>query len=98
MELASVKVMLRQKISESESLKTALTEAEKALLDVKTNSAIQDSAETERSLSAEISLRQRLQHEFESSNLLFEQEKEALSRQCQELAESLADIQTQHSR
>lgn len=98
MELTTIKVMLREKITESDSLKSTLEETEKKLSEIEAEAAVRDSAEVERCLSAEVSLRQRLQVEYESTTSLYEQEKQALTRRCHELAESLADIDSHHSR
>lgn len=84
--------MIREKLAEIDSVRSALTDAEKHLMNERTTIAVRDFAETERNLSAEMSLRQRLQLEFETSSRLFEEEKKALTIRCQELAQTLAEI------
>ncbi len=97
-ELMAVKVMMRDKISEAESLKTVLAEVEQNLVEEKAAAADRDSAEVERSLSAEVSLRQQLQLEHDTSTRLFEEERQALTMRCQELVHSLAETDDDRSR
>ncbi|KAI9565256.1 hypothetical protein GHT06_009039 [Daphnia sinensis] len=97
-ELLANKVMMREKLAEVDSLKAALAEVEQKLIEERAVAAIQNSAETERSLSAEVALRQRLQLEYENSSRVFEEEKQALTMRCQELAHSLAEVDCDRSR
>ena len=97
-ELLANKVMMREKLAEVESLRAALTEVEQKLIEERASAAIRDSAETERSLSAEVSLRQRLQLEYETSSRLFEEGRQALTMRCQELTHSLAEVDSDRSR
>jgi hypothetical protein len=97
-ELLANKLMVREKITEVESLRAALTEVEQKLIEERNAASIRDSAETERSISAEVSLRQRLQLEFETSSRLFEDERRALTVRCQDLAHSLSEVDSDRSR
>lgn len=97
-ELLANKVMMREKLAEVETLRAAFTEVEQKLLEERATAAIRDSAETERNLSAEVSLRQRLQLEYETSSRLFEEERQALTMRCQELTQSLAEVDSDRSR
>lgn len=90
--------MIREKVSEAENLRTELAEAEQNLGKVRADVALRDSAETERCLSAEVSLRQRLQLEYETSSRIIEEEKQALTMRCQQLVHSLADVESDRSK
>lgn len=97
-ELLANKVMMREKLAEADTLRAALAEVEQKLLEERAVAAIQNSAETERTLSAEVSLRQRLQLEYETSSRILEEEKQALTMRCQELVNSLAEVDCDRSR
>ncbi|XP_046643874.1 TATA element modulatory factor-like isoform X2 [Daphnia pulicaria] len=97
-ELLANKVMMREKLAEVETLRAAFFEVEQKLLEERATAAIRDSAETERNLSAEVALRQRLQLEYETSSRLFEEERQALTMRCQELTQSLAEVDSDRSR
>lgn len=90
--------MMREKISEAESLRNELSETEKNLERVRAAAALRDSAEMERCLSAEVSLRQQLQLEYETSSRIIEEEKQALTMRCQELVHSLAEVEGDRSK
>lgn len=97
-EMEANKFLLRDLNTEVESLKKALTEASKELAELRNEAAIRQSAETERNLSVEISLRQRLEGEFETSKRMFEEEKLALNLRCGELMKTLATVDSERSR
>lgn len=97
-EVLANKVMMREKLAEADSLRAALAEVEQKLIEERAVAAIQNSAETERSLSAEVALRQRLQLEYEISSRAFEEEKQALTMRCQELVHSLAEVDCDRSK
>lgn len=94
----ATKVMMRDKISEAETFKIALAEVEQNLIEERAVAAARDSAETERCLSAEVSLRQRLQLEYDTSTRVFEEERQALTMRCQELVHSLSEVDNDRSR
>lgn len=91
-ELTAIKMVMREKLSEIESLKALLVEVEQNLAKERASAASRDSAETERFLSVEVSLRQSLQLEYAASTRQIEEETQALRIRCQELIQSLAEV------
>ncbi len=98
LELEANKCVTRNLTTEIESLRRALSEVKDELAQVRSETAARDSAETERNLSAEVSLRQQLQLEFETSRQLFEEEKQALTLRSQELIHTISVVDSEYSR
>lgn len=97
-ELEANKFVIRGLHEERDALQTALTEAKKELAVLSSEAEVRNSTEMDRMLSVEVSLRQELQLEYESSRKLFEEEKQALTLRCSELVNTLARVDGERSK
>ena len=97
-ELEASKCVARNFHGDIEALRSELEQVKGELVQVKSEALARDSAETERNLSAEVSLRQQIQLELETSSRLFEEEKHALTLRCQELMHTLTAIDNEKSK
>ena len=83
------KVLLRDAQQNKDSLQSSLTALEEELRVMKSDALARNTEEVERSLSQEVSLRQKMQLEFECCSRLFSEEKLALTLRCDELVHTL---------
>ena len=81
--------------ADRESLRVELADVKKELADLQSATAARDSEEVERNLSVQVSLRQKLQIEYDAAIRLFEEEKQALSLRCNELINTLALVDSE---
>ena len=94
-ELVANKLVVRDSFTEVVTLRASLEAANKELADLRAQYAARDDEQVERALSAEMSLRQKMQMEFESSTKLFQEEKLSLTSRIEELGQTLTQTDAQ---
>ena len=97
-ELVANKLVMMDALSETESLRSSLESVTKELADLKAEFAARDTAETERTLSAEVALRQKMQMEFEVLTRQYNDDKSTYTSRLEELGRTLAQADEQRTK
>lgn len=98
LELTANKLLLKESKSEVDQCRALVAELKQKLNDTEALVVAKDSAETERILSCEVSLRQELQGDFDKVRKVLEDEKFALEARCEELSKTLMESDKERKR